>query len=377
MPTFMDLQVSPAAREKEKISMALIGSAGSGKTAGALILAKGIVKAMYPNLDEHSPEFWAKIMLADTEHNRSKAYAGELIPLTNDYVGPFLHVPFGPPFSPERVTAVYDLAVQHKCEVLIFDSASPMWTSEGGIQDIQQKAGGTFQSWGAIRPDESRVYDILFRSNQVHVISTIRAKTSYEMSTSETGRASVTKIGLKPEMRDNFEYEPWVTLHFDMENNFVASNDKTGIFKERTGKITEDYGNMIYNWAEKGVSVDKILEDKEVIVNKIKEYAETHADTFMEFLKPTLTNLARAYGTAKFNDLPTLENEKILNMLIAKYGAPMPIEQEPVIDTPVKDTKPINTTKTTGTTEMEHVATSISSDPIPESLDVNSKGPFF
>lgn len=382
MAQFLDLQVTPAIREKEKISIALIGSAGSGKTAGALILAKGIIKAMYPDLDDHSQEFWNKIMVADTEHNRSKAYGGELIPLTTEYIGHFLHVPFNPPYSPERVTAVYELATQYKCDVLIFDSASPTWTSEGGVQDIQQKAGGTFREWNTIRPDENRIYDILFRDTKIHVISTIRAKTSYEMSTSETGKASVMKIGLKPEMRDNFEYEPWVTLHFDMDNNFTASNDKTGIFKARTGHITEDYGTMIYEWAEKGESTNKILEDKEAIVDKIKQYAEMYKETFMNFLKPTLTQLAQTYGTAKFSDLPTQIDLKILDKLEENYGK---------IDTPVVEEKQPKEepkklkTKTTGVTEQVNVATAITSDPLPESLEtskeeslqVNSQGPFF
>ncbi|MEG0580099.1 MAG: AAA family ATPase, partial [Niameybacter sp.] len=196
MTRFLDLVPTPAVREKEKISMALVGTSGSGKTAGALILAKGIIRGMFPDLDDTSPEFWRKIWIADTEHNRSKAYANTTIPLTNTYVGSFMHIDFKAPYSPERVTALYDMAIESGCEVLIIDSATSTWAGTGGIQDVQQNLGGTFQDWRKIKPEEERVYDILFRSKHIHVISTVRAKASYDITSGETGKLQINKGGL-------------------------------------------------------------------------------------------------------------------------------------------------------------------------------------
>lgn len=307
-----DLIPKKAVREKEKISISFVGSASSGKTASALILAKGIVQEAHPELDPNSDEFWSKIWLADTEHNRSKAYANTNIPNTNFEIGSFMHIDFNPPFSVDRVSAIMDYAAENGCEVFILDSFSSTWSGVGGELDVQQDLGGQFAHWRKLNPVEDKLYSYVFRNKKIHVISCVRAKATYSMVQSPTGKSDIVKLGIQPVARDNFEYEPWVTLHLGMNHVFTATNDKTGLFLNED-TINEEYGKQLYLWAEQGITVKNT--GKEELLQKLKDYSEKNSNEFKDIAQKFLQKMRDTYGTTTLKELPISELNRFVELI--------------------------------------------------------------
>lgn len=324
-----DLVPTKAKREKQKISIALTGGAGSGKTASALIFAKGILKGMYPDLDDKSDEFWEKVWLADTEHSRSLAYANNIIPETGEYIGAFTFINFTPPYHPDRVASLIEKAHNSGCEVFIMDSFSHTWEGIGGELDIHQSLGGTYAHWKAIVPLENRLYDNLFRSTKMHIISCVRSKTAYNTETTETGKLKITKVGLQPIARENFEYEPWVTLHLTMEHRFVSTNDKTGIFSTRSEKITTNDGILVYKWAEDGVTPVDVNKQKADIISKLAKYKGN------PILDETTKIWIKDFKITALSDMPITTLENLLNEIEESLVQTTVTPKEEIMDTPV------------------------------------------
>lgn len=98
------MEVTVAKREKMKIPILVTGASGSGKTVSSLLIAKGIVETMYPDLS--ADEQWLKIAVIDTEHNRAKYYADSEI--GGSQVGEFLHADFKPPYNANELAVGID-----------------------------------------------------------------------------------------------------------------------------------------------------------------------------------------------------------------------------------------------------------------------------
>lgn len=131
-----------AERKRAKLRLGICGPAGSGKTYSSLLIAKGI---------------GGKIAMLDTEHSSGELYSDLL-----DYDIEILN----PPFSPERYIRVIKEAGKDGYRTLIIDSLSHAWA---GVEALLQ--------------------------SPLHIISTMRAKTSYSIL-NENGKAKPVKIGL-------------------------------------------------------------------------------------------------------------------------------------------------------------------------------------
>lgn len=101
-----------------------------------------------------------------------------------------------------------------------------------------------------------------------HIITTVRSKQDYDMDKDEkTGKSTVTKLGLKPETREGFEYELTVSLDIDIKHNAMISKDRTGAFLNVYGTmpflISEESGAALKGWYESGAEpVAEIPEEK-------------------------------------------------------------------------------------------------------------------
>lgn len=125
------MEVTIAKREKIKIPILVTGASGSGKTVSSLLIAKGIVEKMYPDLP--SEDQWLKIAVIDTEHNRAKYYADSEI--GGSQVGEFLHADFKPPYNASELSIGISQLKEKGVEVIILDSLTHMWSGDGGIQN--------------------------------------------------------------------------------------------------------------------------------------------------------------------------------------------------------------------------------------------------
>lgn len=258
---FHDLLVEDSKREKLYCAVQLTAPSGAGKTTGALLIAYGLMKSKYPELDDEM--LWKKIGLIDTEHRRSQLYVG--LHIGGITIGSFKVIHLNKPFSVERYVYCGRALKQQGVEVLVVDSASHAWEGEGGILDYN---GTRFQNWNDTNKE---VYNPLVQfltgeGLEMHTISTARTKQEYAMVPDELGKIEVKKLGLKPVQRDSLEYEMQIVFRIDMDHNAVAVKDNSGVFYSMgPKKIGPEHGEILYKWLEAGedIHAEKRAEEEE------------------------------------------------------------------------------------------------------------------
>lgn len=286
----MAFQAKKAKREKIYVKLALLASSGGGKTYGSLRLATGMAEEIEKETGKK-----AKILMGNTESKRGLYYADEF-----DYD----IVDIDAPHNPEKYVELIDFAVDQGYDILIIDSSSHEWEGKGGCLELQQQAGGTYQSWAKVTPRHNKFINAIADS-PIHIIATMRGKDQYEMSKDERGRTSVQKLGVGAKQRDGFEYEFTCTFLIDQKTNTAeVQKDNTHIFdKEGPTILTENHGHKIIQWANSGEGYtpvvrksddedtsDDIKKIKEAIVNKCKELGGTTNAEMMALLKTYVTS---------------------------------------------------------------------------------------
>jgi hypothetical protein len=264
-----------AKREKLKALIAMMGASGSGKTFSSLRMAKGMIQGMFPDLDTTSEEFWEKVGVIDTEHNRSKIYAD--VEKHGVYIGEFSHMNLEPPFTVDKYIKGIKEAKEAGIEVLIIDSTTHLWKD---LLQEQSDLGGRYQDWGKVTPKYERFINEFVYAD-LHIIATMRSKQSYALEESGTGKLGVTKIGEKPIQRDDFEYEFLVGLMFDQRHFATVTKDNSPLFEPLGNFVVEEqHGIDLINWLDKGVDV-KVEKEKEryELLTQIDELREQDSIT--------------------------------------------------------------------------------------------------
>lgn len=281
MATF---QAKKAKRETIYSKIAIIAPSGGGKTYGGLRLATGMAEEI-----ERETGKKAKILMGNTESKRGLYYANEF-----DYD----IVDLDPPYNPEKFVELIEFAIEEGYDILIIDSSSHEWEGKGGCLELQQQAGGTYQSWAKVTPRHQKFINAIADS-PIHIIATMRGKDQYEMSKDERGRASVQKLGVGAKQREGFEYEFTCTFLIDQKTNTAeVQKDNTHIFdSEGPTILTEAHGAKIIKWANSGEGytpvvrkeendpVDDLKAIKEAIVSRCKELGGTGNAEMMALLK--------------------------------------------------------------------------------------------
>lgn len=268
------MQVTKAKREQIKVPILLMGASGSGKTLGALLIAKGMIERMHPKLGEDKQ--WDKIGVIDTEHKRTNLY----VDTEHDgiRIGEFPKVDLQAPFTSNRYLDAFQSLISYGCEVVIVDGISNAWSDEGGVlQQVDNYAGGTggMQGWKSVS-GEQRSFLHLLTNEDVHVIATARSKQGVEVTKDDNGKLHVEKIGLKIEQKDSLEYE--FAIAFQIYENHIAqaTKDNSSIFNQPT-ELSRDVGNKIVDWAEKGIDVK--AEENERVQKAVKQINDMVKDS--------------------------------------------------------------------------------------------------
>ena len=255
----MSFQVKKAKREKIYVKIALMAPSGGGKTYGSLRLAAGMSEEIEKETGKK-----AKILMANTEAKRGYYYANEF-----DYD----IVDIDAPHNPEKYVELIDFAVQEGYDILIIDSSSHEWEGKGGCLELQQQAGGTYQSWAKVSPRHAKFISAISDS-PIHIIATMRGKDQYEMTKDDRGKTSVQKLGVGARQRDGFEYEFTVTFLIDQKTNTAeVQKDNTHIFdKEGPTILSEAHGRKIIQWANSGEGYTPVVRknDDEVPTDDLK-----------------------------------------------------------------------------------------------------------
>ena len=228
-----------AEKRKAKLRLAITGTAGSGKTYGALLVAFGI---------------GGKIALIDTENGSGDLYAT---------LGDYDVCTISAPYTVQKYIAAIKEAESAGYNVIIIDSLSHAWSGEGGLLDLQgqitasSKSGNSYTAWREVTPLHNKLIETILAS-PCHIIATMRSKTDYVQTENDCGRKEIRKVGLAPVQREGMDYE--FTTVFDLSANHTASvsKDRTGIFDGQFFMLSEETGKIMKNWLDQGYDLQRV-----------------------------------------------------------------------------------------------------------------------
>lgn len=215
------------------MKLAIYGVTGSGKTMGALKIATGMGK---------------KIALIDTENGSASLYATQF---------DFDEVTMSPPFTTTKYIMAINEAVKLGYDVLIIDSLSHAWNAEGGLLeqkeslDLQNPRSNSFTNWRPVTKMHNAFLSTIIHAD-IHIIATMRAKQEYAMVENDKGKMAPQKVGMGAIQREGIEYEFTTVIEVDAANNAHATKDRTGLFQNKTFKISESVGEALNKWLNEG-----------------------------------------------------------------------------------------------------------------------------
>lgn len=229
------MKFQKAKRTLAKLRLALTGTSGSGKTYGALKIAKGL---------------GGRIAVIDTERGSASLYAD--LPGMPEFDVLNLEAPFSPENYIEAIKAAEESG---EYDILIIDSITHEWSGIGGCLEINDQIsrakyrGNTWSAWNEVTPRHRKFIDAMLQS-KLHIIATLRSKTDSAQEKDSNGRTKVVKLGMKVEQRDGIDYE--FTLVFDItaDGHFAnASKDRTALFTAPV-VLSEEVGQKLRGWIE-------------------------------------------------------------------------------------------------------------------------------
>ena len=221
------MELKKTNRSSARIRVALQGTSGSGKSYSSLLLAYGLCKD------------WKKIAVIDSEHQSASLYS---------HLGEYNVLNLTAPYSPERYIEAINTCEKAGIEVIVIDSLSHEWESDGGILDMHsQLAGNSFTNWSKLTPRHNALVQKILASN-CHIIATVRSKQDYVI-TEKNGKQVPEKVGMKGIQRDGLEYDFTLFFELDIYNNATCTKDRTQLFNPRMPfKIDSTTGARILEW---------------------------------------------------------------------------------------------------------------------------------
>jgi hypothetical protein len=250
----MSFIIRKAERRQAKLRLALTGVSGSGKTSGALRMAKGM---------------GGKTIMIDTEHKSADLFAD---------ITDFDVITMDSPFTPEKYINAIKQCEQAGYEIIIIDSLSHAWSGEGGVLDMHEAATqasaskNSYTAWKDITPWQNKLVNAIIQS-PAHIIVTMRVKTHYDI-VDINGKKKPVKIGLAPIQKEGLEYEFTVVLSMDKDSYlYTSSKDRTNIFEGKHEKLSQDTGRRVMEWLNDGRSQDDV--EREEIMQLISKLNES------------------------------------------------------------------------------------------------------
>lgn len=235
----MTFEIRKAQRQGARLLLQLSGVSGSGKTYTALQLAYGLAGN---NAD--------KVVLIDTENRRGSLYA-DCLPQ------PFNILDFYAPFSPARYIEAIEAACEAGAEVIVIDSVTHEWESEGGCEWIANQS--RFPDWKRAKAEHKRFMTYMLQS-PAHIIACTRAREKVDFSDPKNPKP----LGVQPIQEKNFSYESTVSLMMwdqgKRQDVLKCPAELQGILGRGAGYLTADDGAALRQWVDGGAKVDPAIE---------------------------------------------------------------------------------------------------------------------
>ena len=235
----MTFEIRKAQRQGARLLIQLSGVSGSGKTYTALQLAYGLAGN---NAD--------KVVMIDTENRRGSLYA-ESLPQ------PFNIIDFYAPFSPARYIQAIEAACAAGAEVIVIDSTSHEWESEGGCEWIANQT--RFPDWKRAKAEHKRFMTYMLQC-PAHVIACTRAREKVDFSDPK----NPIKLGIQPIQEKNFSYEATVSLMMHDQGKrqdvLKCPAELQAVLGRGQGYVGAADGQALRQWVDGGAKVNPAIE---------------------------------------------------------------------------------------------------------------------
>ena len=235
----MSFQVRKAERQGARLLIQLSGVSGSGKTYSALQLAYGLAGGRAD-----------KIVMIDTENRRGSLYANAL-------PQPFNIIDFYAPFSPERYIEAIDAACKAGAEVVVIDSVTHEWESEGGCEWIAQQT--RFPDWKTAKARHKRFMTFMLQC-PAHIIACTRAREKVDFSDPKNPRP----LGIQPIQEKNFSFEATVSLMMHDQGRrqdvLKCPAELQDVLGRAQGYVTSSDGHALRQWVDGAAPIDPNVE---------------------------------------------------------------------------------------------------------------------
>ena len=271
----MSFSIRPGVREKIGLLFGVAGASGSGKTRSALHLAKGMANGV------------GRVAVVDTEAGRALHYAPKPGDAADSAKGTFdfLHLDFGPPFTPERYIEAIRACEEAGATVIVLDSMSHEWAGEGGCSDIQSVEAERLATYnGVLNPNRveavtapawkkpklrhTRMMARLIQC-RTHLIFCLRAQEKIKIIKRTDGKpgTEIVPIGFQPICEKSFPFELSGSLMMHPDAPGCPDyglpkklNDELQSILPHGKRVDDEAGRHLREWAESGG--DRKEEDK-------------------------------------------------------------------------------------------------------------------
>lgn len=293
----MPITLQPAQKILKPLKILSYGPTYSGKTLSSLYLANGMIQTIRNCTEE---EAYKHIVLIDTEFGRGALY---------NKVGLYNYLKIEPPYFTEKLNAlIKELDTMPEVDVIIVDSLTHFWVKEGGILDQKaakdKEGGNSYTNWLDFTAKFNKMLDVILNSPK-HILTTARAKSDTALVANDKGKQAPRSYGLKPELRDNIEYDFDIVFNIDkMSHTLIVDKGVPGL-DPIYDIATPELGKQIYEL----FTADAVLPIRTVtdVIDKIRNLAKTQ--NLIQFIQLQLSG-------RKLQDIPLEDLLKIETALL-------------------------------------------------------------
>jgi hypothetical protein len=227
----MTFEIAIAKRQGARLLIQLSGVSGSGKTYTALQLAFGL-----------AGNDGSKIIGIDTENRRMSLYADAL-----PNGARFRTLDFYAPFSPKRYIEAIQAACDAGAEVIVIDSVTHEWESEGGCEWIANQS--RFPDWKTAKAEHKRFMTFMLQC-PAHIIACTRAREKTDFKDPK----NPVNLGVQPIQEKNFSFEATVSLMMleqgKRQEVLKCPAELQSILGRGKGYITAADGTALREWVD-------------------------------------------------------------------------------------------------------------------------------
>lgn len=261
----MSFEIKVAERQGARLLIQLSGVSGGGKTLTGLLLAYGLTGGD-----------GSKIIGIDTENRRMSLNASKATyDLAQQQLGlaqpvtPFRTIDFFAPFSPARYIEAIDAACKAGAEVIVIDSVTHEWESEGGCEWIANQT--RFPDWKRAKAEHKRFMTFMLQC-PAHIIACTRAREKVDFSDPKNPKP----LGIQPIQEKNFSFEATVSLMMHSQGRsqdvLKCPAELHAIMGRGQGYLTAADGQALRQWVDGGVPVDPAVEHwRGVLLNECEK----------------------------------------------------------------------------------------------------------